>query len=53
MSKIESKFRKDKKKKKKEKIEKNFFFCEAIASENVAKNMLPKEENTCHQQSMG
>ena len=55
MSKIESKFRKDKKKKKKKKkkIEKNFFFCETIASENVAKNMLSKEENTCHQQSVG
>ena len=48
MSKIESKFRKEKKK-----IEKKFFFCETIASEKVAINMLSKEENTCYQLSMG
>ena len=59
MSKIESKFRKSKNKKNKTKqkkkkiIEKKFFFCETIVSENVAINMLSEEENTCHQQSMG
>ena len=58
MSKIESKFRKGKNKKKQNKtkkkiIEKKFFFCETIVSENVAINMLSEEENTCHQQSMG
>ena len=54
MFKIESKFRKcQKKKKTKKEIEKMIFVSEINSSENVAINMLSKEENTCYQQSMG
>ena len=35
------------------KNEKNFFFSEINAYENVPINCLSKEDNTSHQQSMG